>query len=127
VFRTPIGRLRVVAFVEGISYLLLLFVAMPLKYLAGEPYAVTVTGMAHGVLFVAFLGALAHAALVHGWPMRRVAIAFVAAVVPFGTFALDRQLRREQAGLARSAPGGGADRRSAATRRNAPRPTRMRV
>jgi integral membrane protein len=94
---TPIGRLRIIGFVEGISYLLLLFVAMPLKYLAGVPAAVSVVGMAHGLLFVLFVAALAQAALAAGWGMRRVAWAFASAVVPFGTFVLDAELRREQA------------------------------
>ena len=94
---TPIGRLRIIGFVEGISYLLLLFVAMPLKYLAGLPAAVSVVGMAHGVLFVLFVAALGHAALAAGWGMRPVAWAFASAVVPFGTFYLDARLREEQA------------------------------
>jgi integral membrane protein len=97
VLATPIGRLRVVAFVEGISFLLLLFVAMPLKYAAGIPEAVRVVGMAHGVLFVAFAAALAHAALAGRWKPARAAWAFASAVVPFGTFVLDAHLRREQA------------------------------
>lgn len=97
VLHTPIGRLRIIGFVEGISYLLLLFVAMPLKYLAGLPAAVSAVGMAHGVLFVLFVAALGHAALAAGWGMRRVAWAFASAVVPFGTFYLDARLREEQA------------------------------
>ena len=96
---TPIGRLRIIGFVEGISYLLLLFVAMPLKYLAGLPTAVSAVGMAHGVLFVLFLAAVAHAALASGWGMRRVVMASASAVVPFGTFYLDARLREEQAGV----------------------------
>ena len=59
---TPIGRFRIVAFWEGISYLLLLFVAMPLKYGFGADMAVRVVGMAHGVLFLAYCLTLALAA-----------------------------------------------------------------
>lgn len=112
---TPIGRLRVVAFVEGVSFLLLLFVAMPLKYAAGMPEAVRFVGMVHGVLFVAFAAALAHAALAARWKPARAAWAFASAVVPFGTFFLDAHLRREQA---RS----GAGARESATRRARPLP-----
>nr|MBJ6878079.1 DUF3817 domain-containing protein [Vibrio cholerae] len=52
---TPIGRLRAIGLIEGISFLLLLFVAMPLKYFAGFATAVKITGMAHGVLFILFI------------------------------------------------------------------------
>jgi integral membrane protein len=83
-----IGRL------EGASFLLLLGVAMPLKYLAGQPLAVRVVGMAHGVLFLLFLAALARAAHHHGWPRRRVVAGVVASLVPFGPFWFERQLAR---------------------------------
>ena len=94
--RTPIGRLRVIAFVEGVSYLVLLCVAMPLKYFAGLPSAVKAVGWAHGVLFVLYLLAVAEVALKHRWPLTRVFGALAASLIPFGTFVLDRQLRREQ-------------------------------
>jgi integral membrane protein len=94
---TAIGRLRVIGFVEGISYLVLMGIAMPLKYLADMPMAVKVTGWAHGVLFVAFSFALLHVFLVHKWSFVKGALAFIAALVPFGTFVLDRHLREEQA------------------------------
>ncbi|MDQ3034565.1 MAG: DUF3817 domain-containing protein [Myxococcota bacterium] len=87
--------LRWVALVEGISYLVLLFVAMPLKYLAGMPLAVRLVGGIHGGLFVLFVIALVHAASANGWTLRRAAIAFVSSLVPFGTFAFDPSLRRE--------------------------------
>ena len=94
--RTPIGRLRVIAFIEGISYLLLLGVAMPLKYFAGMPAAVKTMGWIHGVLFMLYLFAVAEVTV-----RRRVsfALAFgalVASLIPFGTFALDARLRREE-------------------------------
>jgi integral membrane protein len=98
VFDTPIGRLRIIGFVEGVSYLLLLFVAMPLKYLAGLPMAVRVVGMAHGILFLLFFAAVVHVAMSRRWPVRRTLWAFASAVIPFGTFVLDAQLKREQAG-----------------------------
>ena len=64
---TPIGRLRLVGILEGISFLVLLGIAMPLKYLAGQPEAVKVVGWAHGALFVLYVGAVMQAALAHGW------------------------------------------------------------
>lgn len=81
-----IGRL------EGASFLLLLGVAMPLKYLAGQPLAVRVLGMAHGVLFLLFLAALWRAADAHGWPRRHVVLGVIASLVPFGTFWFERRL-----------------------------------
>lgn len=83
------------AFLEGISFLLLLFVAMPLKYWAGLPIAVRIVGMVHGVLFLAFVGALFQVALERGWSPRRWGLAFLSSLVPFGTFAFDRSLERE--------------------------------
>lgn len=87
--------LRLVAFLEGMSFLVLLFIAMPLKYAAGMPMAVRVVGMAHGVLFVAFVAALGWVAVERTWPIKRTALAFLAAWVPFGTFVLDRSLKRD--------------------------------
>ena len=95
-----LNRLRRVGLLEGVSYLVLLGIAMPLKYLAGRPETVQVVGWVHGVLFMLFVAALAHAALARRWPLARSAWAFVAALVPFGTFVLDRHLRREMASTA---------------------------
>jgi integral membrane protein len=95
---SELRQLRVVALAEGVSFLALLLVAMPLKYLAGLPLAVRVVGLVHGVLFLAFLAALLRAASDRGWPAGRSALAFLSAIVPFGTFVFDRSLRREIAG-----------------------------
>jgi integral membrane protein len=84
-----------VARLEGVSFLVLLFVAMPLKYLAGEPAAVRAVGMAHGVLFLAYIAALARARFELGWSWRRLAEAFVASLLPFGTFWFERRLPSE--------------------------------
>ena len=93
--RTPVGRLRAIALVEGVSYLLLLGIAMPLKYFAGFPEAVKVVGWAHGLLFVLYLMAVAEVTVARRWRFVRILGAFVAALVPFGTFVLDARLRRE--------------------------------
>jgi integral membrane protein len=95
---TPVGRFRIVAFWEGISYLLLLFVAMPLKYAAGVDKAVSIVGMAHGVLFIAYCVTLAFAAGRLG--ARRSVIALVMSLVPGGTFWLEARLRRDERELA---------------------------
>ncbi len=88
---------------EGISFLVLLGVAMPLKYLAGQPMAVRVVGSAHGLLFVLYVMAVVLVAVEMRWPLRRVAAAFAAAVLPFGPFVFDAHLRRESAPSARPA------------------------
>ena len=93
---TVIRQLRVVGLVEGISFLVLLGIAMPLKYLAGLPMAVRIVGMAHGVLFVIYVMALLHAQMTVRWPVRRVLGLFLAAVLPAGTFVADGGLRAEQ-------------------------------
>jgi integral membrane protein len=97
VFSTPLSRLRLVGILEGVSFLVLLGVAMPLKYLAGLPQAVRIVGSLHGVLFLLFLLVLAQAAAAYRWPWLRVLGAVVAAVLPFGPFVLDARLRQEGA------------------------------
>jgi integral membrane protein len=94
--KTPIGRLRAVALLEGLSFLLLLFIAMPLKYWAGIPLAVKVVGWAHGLLFVLFHLVLVEAATTHRWSLVRIVGAFISSLVPFGTFVLDARLRRDE-------------------------------
>ena len=98
---TPVGRFRIVAFWEGISYLLLLLVAMPLKYGAGIDMAVRVVGLAHGVLFLAYCVTLALAARRLG--ARLSVVAFVIAFIPAGTFWLEGRLRRDEHELERAA------------------------
>ena len=95
---TPIGRLRIIGFVEGMSYLVLLLVAMPLKYWAGMPLAVRIVGTAHGVLFILFFLSVAEVAKARGWWTGSFwGKAFIASIVPAGTFVFDRWLKRRQA------------------------------
>jgi integral membrane protein len=91
---TPLGRFRVVAYWEGISYLVLLFVAMPLKYALGFAMAVRVVGAVHGALFIAYLATLALAANVLG--VRRLGLALLVSFIPGGTFWLEARLQREE-------------------------------
>jgi integral membrane protein len=90
---THFRRLQLIGYGEGISYILLLGVAMPLKYMAGIPKAVEVTGMVHGVLFIAYVTALLIAAGAYRWPAKKIAIAFLASLIPFGPFYLDKMLK----------------------------------
>jgi integral membrane protein len=101
---TPLGRLRAIGFIEGISFLLLLGVAMPLKYVAGMPEAVRVVGMAHGILWLLFIASVAEVRSTRSWPHVRTMWAVLSSVVPFGTFVLDTHLRQEQSLAAASVP-----------------------
>ena len=92
--RNPVHTLRVAALVEGVSFLVLLGVAMPLKYAAGMPGAVKVVGWLHGVLFVAFCVFLAVALFAARWPVGRAALVFVGALVPFGPMLLEPRMKR---------------------------------
>jgi integral membrane protein len=93
---SPLGRLRVIGLVEGSSFLLLLFIAMPLKYLAGMPQYVSVIGMAHGVLWVAYLASVGEVWMALSWKWQRCAVAVVASILPFGPFVFERSLKAEQ-------------------------------
>lgn len=88
-----LDKLRLLGNCEGISYLLLLGVAMPLKYCFGVPIAVKVTGMAHGILFIAYVLLLALSKYKLKWSLGFSVVLFVATLVPFGTFVTDRKLK----------------------------------
>lgn len=89
----PVQWLRKLALIEGMSFLVLLFLAMPLKYLAGYPAAVKWVGWIHGVLFMAFALLLAYVFFSRRWPFFRGVLVFTAALVPFGPFLIDRRLK----------------------------------
>jgi integral membrane protein len=89
---------RFIAIAEGISFLILLFIAMPLKYFAELPEAVLYAGWVHGLLFILFCVLLLLVAINYSWSFKKSAIAFISSLVPFGTFILDaRILRKENA------------------------------
>lgn len=96
---SALKTLRIVAFAEGLSFLGLLLIAMPLKYFFQMPLAVRIVGSVHGFLFLLFLIALFRAAGEHEWPIKRSFLAFLASLVPGGTFVLDASLKREMAQL----------------------------
>lgn len=93
--KTPVGKLRMVAFVEGMSYLLLLFIAMPLKYMFDTPEAVRWTGMLHGVLFILYMLTVAYVTMVVRWSFWWVLGAVMVAFIPFGNFVLDSKLAKK--------------------------------
>lgn len=85
--------LRIVALLEAISYMLLVGIAMPLKYIWQQPMTVTVVGTIHGILFTIFCIALVWATRSAKWPLSRAALLFVASLLPFGPFLLDRRMK----------------------------------
>ncbi len=93
--KNPIVFLRRVALMEGVSFLLLLGIAMPLKYLANLPMAVKIAGWGHGLLFVMFCYALLQTLLqVKNWALGRSVAVFISALLPLGPFMLDRKMRQ---------------------------------
>ncbi len=91
-----IAWLRKIGFCEGISTLVLFFIAMPLKYLANISEVVTVVGSIHGVLFTVYAIAIIYVWYHYRWPFFRAVTAAIAAIVPLGPFVFDASLRREQ-------------------------------
>lgn len=81
---------KVIALLEGISYILLLFVAVPIKYLANDPQYVKLLGMPHGLLFIAYIILAVLLAPKLKWDGKTLLIVLVASIIPFGTFYIDR-------------------------------------
>lgn len=81
---------------EGVSFLVLLLIAMPLKYLADFPIAVTIVGGLHGALFVGFMIMVYVVKETYnrswGWAFK----AFIASIIPFGTFVMDKEWKKEE-------------------------------
>lgn len=91
-YKSPIGRFRVIAICEGISFLILLFIAMPLKYYADSPQPVKITGWIHGVLFILYMIAGLNVKITHNWSIGKTLVAVIASLIPFGPFILDKKI-----------------------------------
>ncbi len=94
---SSLEKFRHIALAEGVSFLVLLGIAMPLKYMADMPMPVKVVGWVHGVLFILYVVVGAMAARAEGWSLGFSAVAFLASLVPGGTFWLDRRLAKSAA------------------------------
>jgi integral membrane protein len=92
--KSALGRLRVVAFLEGCSYLLL-GITMILKYKFSMPQPNYVVGLAHGILFVIYIVLLLQVSFLHRWNLLKMFWAFLASLIPFGTFYADKALFRK--------------------------------
>jgi len=88
--------LRKTGIAEGISFLALLCIAMPLKYFFHQPMAVKIFGWIHGILFVAFLFLAWEYKTDRNKSFKWLALAFLAAIIPTGTFFFDKKLKEEE-------------------------------
>lgn len=93
--QTPIGRFRMMGFIEGLSLLVLLFIAMPLKYFAGMPEVVTIVGAIHGAFFITYLFFIAYTTYKIRWSFIWAITAVIVAFIPFGNIALDTRLKNK--------------------------------
>ena len=89
-----IKALRLVGFLEGLSFLLLVFIAMPMKYIWDQPLLVKYVGMGHGVLFVAFLAVLFVVCEKQKWSLNMFVLGLIASIMPFGPFVFDHKLKK---------------------------------
>ena len=97
-----IQTLRIIGLLEGISFLLLLFIAMPMKYMLDNPVLVKYVGMGHGVLFMLFLIVLFTVCEKQKWSIYMFILGLIASILPFGTFVFDRKLKAFQQPIAES-------------------------
>ena len=86
-----IKAFRITSYIEGISYLLLLGVGVPLKYLAGNDVIVKSLGMPHGILFMAYIFLAIIIKQKMNWDTKTMIIVLIASVIPFGTFYVDKE------------------------------------
>ena len=82
---------RITALLEGVSYILLLFLATPIKYLYDDPQYVKMLGMPHGVLFMAYVVLAVLISSDMKWNSKTMWIVLIASVIPFGTFYIDKK------------------------------------
>jgi integral membrane protein len=92
--KNRIHTLRIIGLIEGVSFMFLLLIAMPLKYYFDLPMAVKVTGWIHGVLFMLYIAAVLFAIKAMAWNWFSVLVALAASIIPIGTFMLDNSLKK---------------------------------
>ncbi len=90
--KSTVGVLRLTAFLEGLSFLVILFVTMPLKYMGDMPEPNQLVGMIHGLLFVAYIALVLVVKFEVKWSLKTLFWALLASIVPFGTFYADHKI-----------------------------------
>ena len=97
------SRFRFISYIEGLSYLILVFIAMPIKYIGDNPYMVKIVGMTHGILFILFMLALFLAKNKYKWDLLLTFKLFVYSLIPFGFLVIEKilknNLKKEYQGL----------------------------
>lgn len=88
---TPLGRFRLVAILEGVSYLLF-GITMPLKYAMNIPEPNYIVGMAHGLLFITYIAMCLQVIYIYKWSVKTSFIALIASLIPAGTFIADAKI-----------------------------------
>jgi len=92
-FKTNIGRLRIIGFLEGISLLILLFVAVPMKYCFGNQSLTKTLGPIHGAIFLLFLFNALNVGVEQHWKFKATTWRVIlACFIPFGTFYIDSKI-----------------------------------
>ena len=92
--KSRIGRLRLLSLIEGMSLLILLFIAMPLKYWLHMPVFVKIVGSIHGGLFLLFVFMIIAAAIEFRWKFTTTLVLLISSIVPFGCFYADKKIFR---------------------------------
>lgn len=92
---THLGRLRIIGFLEGISFILLVGVAMPLKYIGGYQHATWDIGMVHGLLFISYIIAVIPVKFALNWNFKTTFLVLLASLLPFGTFVAEYKIFRK--------------------------------
>ena len=93
--KTPIGRFRIVSLLEGVSFILLMGVAVPAKYVFDNPALIMPVGLVHGILFLLFLAFAIWAIVIYKWKIKTSFLVLLSSVIPFGTFYIDSTILKK--------------------------------
>jgi len=85
---------RIIALLEGLSYVLLLFIAVPIKYLNNDPSYVKMLGMPHGLLFMGYIALAIVLRTDNQWIKNNFFMVLMASIIPFGTFVIEKKLNK---------------------------------
>jgi integral membrane protein len=97
--RNQLRRMRLVSLLEGTTLVALMFVAVPLKHIAGHPAATSIIGPIHGMAFLLYIWMLIQTVSGADWSRAEIARAVIVAFIPFGAFANERFLKRKELAL----------------------------
>lgn len=94
-FKDAFSRFRTISLLEGLSYLLLVFIAMPIKYIGENPILVKIMGPIHGILFIIFCIFLFEAMKKCNWNLKLSIKYFIYSLIPFGFLAIEKDLKNK--------------------------------